>query len=114
MREFVSEKQLAGTLFDEPEKRPIDAAAPAEALEEWLGDPDVEVNSLSFARSLELDEREELPADGIGRVRAFGFHRYFVPDWLGGDLRSTEELLMLTRVIARRDMNVAVSESTQI
>ncbi|MFD5661885.1 acyl-CoA dehydrogenase family protein [Streptomyces hirsutus] len=114
MREFVSEKQLAGTLSDEPEKRPIDAAAPAEALEEWLGDPDVEANSLSFARSLELDEREELPTDGIGRVRAFGFHRYFVPDWLGGDLRSTEELLMLTRVIARRDMNVAVSESTQI
>lgn len=33
---------------------------------------------------------------------------------LGGDLRSAEQILMLTRVIARRDMNVAVSESTQV
>ncbi|MFJ8538322.1 acyl-CoA dehydrogenase family protein [Streptomyces sp. NPDC093591] len=87
---------------------------PAEALEKWLGDPGVDANSMSFRRGLELDEREELPADAIGRTRAFGFHRYFVPEWLGGDLRSTEELLWLTRVIARRDMNVAVSESTQV
>ncbi|GGP85907.1 acyl-CoA dehydrogenase family protein [Streptomyces griseomycini] len=94
--------------------RPTDAVALAEALEEWLGDPRAESNSTSFVRALELDEREELPADGIRQVRAFGFNRYFVPEWLGGDLRSTEELLMLTRVIARRDMNVAVSESTQV
>ncbi|MFD7295641.1 acyl-CoA dehydrogenase family protein [Streptomyces sp. NPDC059897] len=65
-------------------------------------------------RALELDEREELPAAGIDQLRAFGFHRYFVPERLGGELRSTEELLTLTRVIARRDMNVAVSESTQV
>ncbi|MFZ3558354.1 acyl-CoA dehydrogenase family protein [Streptomyces sp. BH055] len=65
-------------------------------------------------RALELDEREELPAAGIDQLRAFGFHRYFVPESLGGELRSTEELLTLTRVIARRDMNVAVSESTQV
>ncbi|MGD6752947.1 acyl-CoA dehydrogenase family protein [Streptomyces sp. BH105] len=65
-------------------------------------------------RALELDEREELPAAGIDQLRAFGFHRYFVPEGLGGELRSTEELLTLTRVIARRDMNVAVSESTQV
>ncbi|MFH8796033.1 acyl-CoA dehydrogenase family protein [Streptomyces sp. NPDC017941] len=92
----------------------MDAVAAAEALEEWLGDPEVDSNSMSYARALELDEREELPAEGIGRIRAFGFHRYFVPDWLGGGLRNTEQLLMLTRVIARRDMNVAVSESTQV
>jgi hypothetical protein len=47
-------------------------------------------------------------------VRAFGFNRFFVPEWLGGDLRAAEDILMLTRVIARRDMNVAVSESTQV
>ncbi|MFJ5275277.1 acyl-CoA dehydrogenase [Streptomyces parvulus] len=74
----------------------------------------MDANATSFRRGLELDEREELPAEGIDRTRAFGFHRYFVPDWLGGELRTTEELLWLTRVIARRDMNVAVSESTQV
>jgi alkylation response protein AidB-like acyl-CoA dehydrogenase len=95
-------------------QRPVDASALAEALENWLGDPELESNSTSFVRALELEERDELPADGIKQVRAFGFHRYFVPEWLGGDLRAAEELLMLTRVIARRDMDVAVSESTQV
>ncbi|MFF2376608.1 acyl-CoA dehydrogenase family protein [Streptomyces xiamenensis] len=91
-----------------------DATLLAERLENWLGDPDLMSNTMSFVRALELDEREELPADGIGHIRAFGFHRYFVPERLGGRLRSLEQLLMLTRVVARRDMNVAVSESTQI
>ncbi|WP_413755426.1 acyl-CoA dehydrogenase family protein [Streptomyces sp. MMBL 11-3] len=86
----------------------------AEIFEEWLGDPENSSNSLSFAGALELDERDELPAAGIDQVRAFGFNRYFVPERLGGDLRAAEDILMLTRVIARRDMNVAVSESTQV
>ncbi len=90
------------------------STALAEALEGWLGDPEVESNALSFAGALALDERDELPAAGIDQVRAFGFNRYFVPEWLGGDLRAAEDILMLTRVIARRDMNVAVSESTQV
>lgn len=98
----------------EAEKSLVDASALAEALEDWLGDPEVGSNSLSYRRALELDEREELPSAGIDQVRAFGFNRYFVPESLGGDLRSAEQILMLTRVIARRDMNVAVSESTQV
>ncbi|MGW0820130.1 acyl-CoA dehydrogenase family protein [Streptomyces sp. NPDC002845] len=114
MRESEVEKPLADACSGEVEPRPVDASVLAEALEDWLGDPELESNSLSFVRALELDEREELPADGIRQVRAFGFHRYFVPEWLGGDLRTTEQLLMLTRAIARRDMNVAVSESTQV
>ncbi|MFG2375586.1 acyl-CoA dehydrogenase family protein [Streptomyces sp. NPDC048504] len=90
------------------------STALAEALEGWLGDPEVESNALSFAGALALDERDELPSAGIDQVRAFGFNRYFVPERLGGDLRAAEDILMLTRVIARRDMNVAVSESTQV
>lgn len=96
------------------EKPPVTSAALAEAFEDWLGDPEVESNAISFAGALELDERDELPTAGITRVRGFGFNRYFVPEWLGGDLRAAEDILMLTRVIARRDMNVAVSESTQV
>lgn len=96
------------------EKPPATAVDLAEAFEDWLGDPEVESNSISFTGALELDERDELPAAGITRVRGFGFNRYFVPEWLGGDLRAAEDILMLTRVIARRDMNVAVSESTQV
>jgi alkylation response protein AidB-like acyl-CoA dehydrogenase len=92
---------------------PVDARALTEAIEDWLGDPELESNALSFGRGLEADEREELPDAGIERLRGFGFHRYFVPARLGGELRSAEQLLMLTSAIARRDMNVAISESTQ-
>ncbi|WP_046726506.1 acyl-CoA dehydrogenase [Streptomyces humi] len=91
-----------------------ESAALAEEFEKWLGDPELATNSVSFRRGLELDELDELPADGIDQVRAFGFSRYFVPESLGGELRTTEDILMLTRVLARRDMNVAVSESTQV
>jgi alkylation response protein AidB-like acyl-CoA dehydrogenase len=86
----------------------------AEELEAWLGDPDLESNAVSFVRGLEYDEMDELPSAGIERLRAFGFHRYFVPARLGGALRGAQDLLMLSRVVARRDMNVAVSESTQL
>jgi alkylation response protein AidB-like acyl-CoA dehydrogenase len=98
-----------------PEKLSLlQAPALAEALERWLGDPDVESNAVSFCRALEFDEKDELPAPGIELVRDFGLHRWFVPDRLGGDLRTAEQLLLLTRGIARRDMNVIISESTQL
>ncbi|HEX3783257.1 MAG TPA: acyl-CoA dehydrogenase [Pseudonocardiaceae bacterium] len=91
---------------------PVSSAALAESLEEWLGDPEVDSNSLSFSRALRADENDDLPTEGIERIRAFGFHRYFVPERLGGDLRASTDILMLFRVIARRDMNVVVSELT--
>jgi alkylation response protein AidB-like acyl-CoA dehydrogenase len=94
--------------------RPAGAVALAEALEDWLGDPELESNAVSFVRGLDFDERDELPVAGIARVRGFGLHRYFVPARLGGELRAAGDLLMLSRVLARRDMNVAVSESTQL
>jgi alkylation response protein AidB-like acyl-CoA dehydrogenase len=103
-----------GDLFGEVTSPNVPSISLAESLEDWLGDPERESNSLSFARALELDERGDLPVAGIRQIRAFGFNRYFVPERLGGDLRAAEDILMLTRVIARRDMNVAVSESTQI
>ncbi|WP_246573289.1 acyl-CoA dehydrogenase family protein [Kineosporia corallincola] len=86
----------------------------AEALENWLGDPGLANNAISFGQSLELEERDEMPQEGIDRLRAFGFHRYFVPARLGGALRTADELLMLTRAVSRRDMNVMIAESTQL
>jgi alkylation response protein AidB-like acyl-CoA dehydrogenase len=94
--------------------RTVDATEVTERLEDWLGDPDSNDNSVSFTRSLNLDEVDELPADGIRQIRSFGFPAYFVPERLGGKLSAAEDLFMMTRVVARRDMNVAISESTQL
>jgi alkylation response protein AidB-like acyl-CoA dehydrogenase len=91
-----------------------DSAALGEEWERLLGDPELVFNAVSFERGLAYDDREELPSTGIERLRALGFHRYFVLERLGGALSSAEDLLMLSRVVARRDMNVAVSESTQL
>lgn len=93
---------------------PVAAPALAEALERWLGDPELDSNAVSYARALESDEKDELPEPGIELVRAFGFHRWFVPERVGGELRTAEQLLLLVRGIARRDMNVMISESTQL
>jgi alkylation response protein AidB-like acyl-CoA dehydrogenase len=93
---------------------PLRVCALTEEVERWLGDPELESNTVSFVRSLESDERDEMPSAGIDRIRAFGAHRYFVPERLGGALHAADELLALARATARRDMNVAVSESTQL
>ncbi|MGA4851480.1 acyl-CoA dehydrogenase [Streptomyces sp. G5(2025)] len=114
MTESTVVRPAESAVPDEAARRPAGARALAEGLERWLGDPELESNSASFVRALESDEREELPDVGIDRLRAFGFHRYFVPERLGGALRTAEDILMLSRVIARRDMNLAVSETTQI
>jgi alkylation response protein AidB-like acyl-CoA dehydrogenase len=114
MENLEAAGRYRGLCQDETTPNPVDAFALAEVMEDWLGDPELESNTVCFVRSLELDERDELPSAGIERVRGFGLHRYLVPVRLGGELRTAEQLLMLTRVVARRDMNVMISESTQL
>ena len=86
----------------------------AEEFESCLGDPALATNVLSFAHALEIDELEELPEEAIALIIRSGFHKYFVPATHGGQLKSCEQLLMLTRLLARRDMNVALSLSVQL
>jgi alkylation response protein AidB-like acyl-CoA dehydrogenase len=86
----------------------------AQRMELALGDPNDPGNSLSFAAALEADESERLPVAGLTAIRALGWRPHLVPAALGGRLRSCEEVLTLARILARRDMAVAVSESTQL
>ena len=76
----------------------------AEALEQFLGDP-----LESFKRAVELDERDEYPAETCGVLDQWGLNDYYVPIELGGRLESFEEFLSLVRVVARRDMTAAVA-----
>ncbi|GLV78351.1 acyl-CoA dehydrogenase family protein [Streptomyces hygroscopicus] len=85
-----------------------------ESFESALGDPHLPDNAVSFARAWQADENDALPVVGLRFLSELGWQRYLVPRSLGGELASCEDILWLTRVLARRDMNVAVSESTQI
>ena len=76
----------------------------AEALERFLGDP-----LESFRRAVELDERDEYPSEACALLDQWRFYDYYVPIELGGRLESFEEFASLIRVVARRDITVAVA-----
>ncbi|SCL20728.1 Acyl-CoA dehydrogenase [Micromonospora pallida] len=78
-------------------------------LDRRLGDPNDPTRVFSHVRCLELDEREEFPGEICAALDAVGLTRFYVPSAHGGSLRSYEELAALLRVVARRDLTVAIA-----
>jgi alkylation response protein AidB-like acyl-CoA dehydrogenase len=85
-----------------------DFDAVAQDFDRSMGDPSVPTSVLSFARSVELDEAEEFPADAFEWARRSGLLDYLVPAASGGRLRSFEDAAAIMRVIARRDLSTAI------
>lgn len=81
----------------------------AESLEQRLGDPFAPDNVFSFANAVALDEREEYPEEACEILDALKVSDYYVPSQLGGALKSYEEFIAVLRVIARRDLTVAIA-----
>lgn len=81
---------------------------PAEDLEARLGDPWDPATEFSYARCARLDEREEFPAAICAQLDAWGLPGYYVPAAHGGRLDDYEQLVQLMRVVARRDLTVAI------
>jgi alkylation response protein AidB-like acyl-CoA dehydrogenase len=81
----------------------------AERLEQYLADPWDPESAFSFQRAVEQDERDEYPEEACRLLYEWGFHHHLIPREYGGKFRSYEELLSLTRVVARRDLTVAVA-----
>jgi alkylation response protein AidB-like acyl-CoA dehydrogenase len=86
-----------------------DQYSSAMALERRLGDPLDPQSEISFARAAQQDESEEYPAAACALLDRLGLHRHYVPVDCGGQLASFEELTALARVVARRDLTVAVA-----
>ena len=84
----------------------------AVALEQALGDPGHPDNTLSWHRAVAQDEAEEFPEAALALLQALGLPSTYVPQALGGEFTSSETFIALGRVLARRDMTVAVSAST--
>ncbi|MDJ0744623.1 MAG: acyl-CoA dehydrogenase [Xenococcaceae cyanobacterium MO_167.B27] len=80
----------------------------AEALEHYLGDPHSEKTTFSYENSAALDIEEAFPQEIVNELQTWGLHHYYVPVEYGGNLESYEQLLMLLRLVARRDLTVAI------
>lgn len=80
-----------------------------EALERFLGDPREPTRPLSHASGVALDEEEAFPADACAALERWGYARELVPSAYGGALEGFDRLLSLGRVVARRDLTVAIA-----
>ncbi len=85
------------------------AIAPAHALSHAMGDPSNSDDVLSYAKSAELDASEVFPTAACSRLDELRLPRYYVPAEHGGALTSYEEILHLMRVLARRDLTLAIA-----
>jgi alkylation response protein AidB-like acyl-CoA dehydrogenase len=80
----------------------------AQSLEAYLGDPQAKTAIFSYKNSLTFDIQEAFPDDICAELNDWGLHRYYVPTEFGGDLDNYEQILMLIRLVARRDLTVAI------
>lgn len=85
----------------------------AQRLEHAFGSPQVDDNVFSYRATMERDENEHYPEQPINFLNGAGVNRYYVPAELGGRMSSGEEVLALHRVLARRDLTVNSTYSTQ-
>ena len=83
-------------------------------LEQLLGDPALASNCLSFANAMRLDEQDAFPEAEVSFLLGHGLPEVYVPAHLGGTFTSSETFLALGRVLARRNMTLAVSYSTML
>jgi len=83
----------------------------AAELEQYLGDPSEAEGAFSFRRAVELDEREEYPEEACRLLNEWGLQDYYIPQSCDGRLSSFEEVFSLVRVVARRDLTVAIAHA---
>ncbi|GAA4548853.1 acyl-CoA dehydrogenase [Amycolatopsis samaneae] len=81
----------------------------AEEFDRKLGDPYADDTPFSFAGCLALDEREEFPEEICRLLDDLGVPAEYVPAVHGGALRGYEDLLHRVRLLARRDLTVAIA-----
>jgi alkylation response protein AidB-like acyl-CoA dehydrogenase len=74
-----------------------------------LGDPENDGRVFSYARCAALDEAEEFPLEICRELDALSMPRHYVPAEYGGALRGYDDTMQLVRVMARRDLTVAIA-----
>lgn len=79
------------------------------SFEQRLGDPRLPELPLSFARTIDADERDEFPTEAIELLDRLGLYRHYVPVEHGGELSDFTVLSGLIRAVARRDLTTAIA-----
>jgi alkylation response protein AidB-like acyl-CoA dehydrogenase len=87
-------------------RAPIEAAAWLDSL---LGNPGDPANPFSYARCAELDDVDAFPTEICARLDELGVARHYVPARHGGGLTDYETAMQVMRMVARRDITVAVA-----
>ncbi|MDY8138356.1 acyl-CoA dehydrogenase family protein [Aquimarina sp. 2201CG5-10] len=82
-----------------------------EELERYLGSPFDDDNVISFKNSADMDEDEIFPRKAINFLHDWDYNQYYIPQALGGKLKSFEELLFLSRVLSRRDLSISITDA---
>ncbi len=90
------------------------ASEPAAAMERALGDPFDPATTVSFARAMDHDEREEPPLHAFAALRDAHFAEHLVPTPAGGRMGSWESFLAMVRVVSRRDLVPAVGHGSTL
>ncbi|EME58612.1 acyl-CoA dehydrogenase domain-containing protein [Amycolatopsis decaplanina DSM 44594] len=80
-------------------------------MEPVLGNPEDRCLDFGYARLAALDHSGEFPHDVCRHLNELGLGRYYVPAHHGGLLTSYETTAHLVRMLARRDMGVAVAHA---
>lgn len=86
-----------------------DRRTPSLELDALLAEAARDGGPFSTACSARLDALETFPAEACRVLDDFGLPRHFVPAALGGRLDDMFELMQLLRVVARRDLTVAIA-----
>ncbi|MBQ1026050.1 acyl-CoA dehydrogenase family protein [Micromonospora sp. C95] len=88
------------------------AYGPVRRAKDWdalLGDPDDPDVLFSYPRCLRLDDTEAFPDDICAHLDELGLPAYYVPVAHGGLLGNFDDAATMVRLIARRDLTVAIA-----
>ncbi|MBK8592775.1 MAG: acyl-CoA dehydrogenase family protein [Sandaracinaceae bacterium] len=78
-------------------------------LERRLGSPQDHASVTGFRAALSADEHERFPDDAWDALVGLGYFELFVPPDLGGRFSQLSELLLMGRLVARRDLALAIA-----
>lgn len=85
------------------------ALALGEHWEQALGDPFSPHARINFHSALALDEQEQFPQEHLDALRELGCFEWFIPACHAGPMRQPEQLVLLGRLVSRRDLTTAIA-----